>query len=48
MVEILADNGRTVCTFETITRDVFSIAKPAVNQEQETALIKLLGIKLKK
>jgi hypothetical protein len=46
LVETLPDNGGTICTFETIAGDVFSIAKPAINQEQEAALIKLLEIKL--
>lgn len=46
LVETLRDNGGTICTFETIAGDVFSVAKPAITQEQEAALIKLLGIKL--
>ena len=46
LVETLFDSGATICTFETISGSVFNVAKPAVNQEQEAALKKLLRLKL--
>ena len=46
LVETLPGHDGTVCTFETATGDIFSIAHPQISRDQEAALIKILKSKL--